>query len=200
MEDDVEGLALAGSAGGDVTRVSREVLERLAPTESPRGPISVIEIPAPRRVSRDFVALHVSDPGNAGTLIRTSAAFGFDVAVGPIAVDVWSPKVLRSAAGAHFNTAIGSVPPGAGLIAAVPAGAVPLDQMHSRLDRSKQWGVMVGSEAHGLGPQAIAAADVSVSIPMPGGMESLNAAVAGSIVAYELMRWRNSVRAPGLES
>jgi RNA methyltransferase, TrmH family len=180
-----------GSA--DWIEVTAEVLGRLADTKSPRGPIGVMPIPEPARILRDHLVVDVSDPGNAGTLIRTAAAFGFDVVFRPGSVDPWSPKVLRSAAGAHFRTSIGAViPAGSGTIATVVEGGIVPSRLSAVLDPDRTWGLLIGSEAHGLDGADVESADVSVSIPMPGGTESLNAAVAAAIIAYELAGWRKA--------
>lgn len=176
--------------------VTAEVLERLAETATPRGPIAVVEVPDAQPVRRDHLLLDVTDPGNAGTLIRTAAAFGMDVALRPGAVDPWSPKVTRSAAGAHFRTTVGLPLPGAGRIVAVAVGGVPSPLFTGRLDRERRWAVHIGSEAHGVSTADADSADIRVTIPMPGGVESLNAAVAGGILAYELMTWRGAAGAP----
>ncbi len=177
----------------DWIEVTAEVLGRLADTKSPRGPIGVMPIPEPAQILRDHLVVDVSDPGNAGTLIRTAAAFGFDVVFRSGSVDPWSPKVLRSAAGAHFHTSIGAeTPAGSGTIATVVAGGIDPSGLLAVLDPDRTWGLLIGSEAHGLDPSDVESADVSVSIPMPGGTESLNAAVAAAIIAYELARWRKA--------
>jgi RNA methyltransferase, TrmH family len=177
----------------DWVEVTPEVLDRLADTKSPRGPIGVMPIPAPAQIRRDHLVIDVADPGNAGTLIRTAAAFGFDVVFRPGSVDPWSPKVLRAAAGAHFRTAVGvAAPDGAGTVATVVKGGIHPATLSAVLDPDRTWGLLIGSEARGLAGSEVETADVSVSIPMPGGTESLNAAVAAAIVAYELARWRNA--------
>ncbi|MDH3517416.1 MAG: RNA methyltransferase [Acidimicrobiia bacterium] len=173
--------------------VTQEVLDRLAPTESPRGPIAVVPIPDDGSVTRDSVTIGTTDPGNAGTLIRSAAAFGLDVVKSEVSVDLWSPKVLRAGAGAHYRTTIGRLQHRAGLIATVVEGGMPAEAMD--LERDRPWSILVGSEAHGLTAAAIRSADRLVTIPMVGGTESLNAGVAGSILAYELRRWRNAAGA-----
>lgn len=200
-------LAEARAAGADIVRVfgigpanadptwievTQEVLDRLAGTENPRGPVAVIHIPPTTAVDRDYLSIDVGDPGNAGTLIRTAAAFSLDVVFRAGSVDPWAPKVLRAAAGAHFRTAVGDPRPGVGVIATVPRGGVAADRLADVLDPGRTWSILIGSEPHGLAPGEVAEADVAVTIPMPGEIESLNAAVAGSILAYEFARWRNS--------
>lgn len=193
---EVFGLGPAPSGEQNWTEVTREVLNRLADTSHPRGPVAVIRIPPPSVVARDHYAIDVGDPGNAGTLIRTAAAFGLDVTVSPGSVDPWSPKVLRAAAGAHFRTSIGESPSARGTIATVVTGGVPPHRLGDLLDPARIWAVLIGSEAHGLSSEDAASADITVTIPMPGGVESLNAAVAGAIVGYELGRWRNAEGTP----
>jgi RNA methyltransferase, TrmH family len=195
LAGDASILRMCRDAGIDPTVVEQAVLDRLAPTESPRGPIAVMLIPPAERLTRDRLILEVADPGNAGTLIRSAAAFGLDVGVAAGAADAWSPKTLRAAAGAHFRTRVAQPPPvepGIGSIASVVAGGVAPDSFADVLDPARRWAVLVGSEAHGIEESTAVRADVKVTIPMPGGSESLNAAVAGSLVAYELSRWRAS--------
>ncbi len=178
----------ARAAGTEILVVADNVIKRLGSTETPQSPIAVLVTPDPDLPDGGdlLVAWGVRDPGNAGTLIRTAAAFGWGFAAGPETVDVWSPKVLRSAAGAHFHTAVARVRTpedlaGWNLVATVPAdGEAP-----SSLRGVGRRAVLVGEEAAGLPPDVIAAAAHRVTIPMPGGTESLNAAVAGAIVVYE---------------
>lgn len=176
--------------------VTPQVLRRLSDTENPRGPVAVVGIPSPAGPMRDHLVLDVADPGNAGTLIRTAAAFGYDVVMRAGSVDAWSPKVLRAAAGAHFRTRIGDqTSPDAGTIATVVSGGREPRVAAAELDPERTWAILVGSEAHGLPAAASGAADVAVTIPMPGGTESLNAAVAAAIVAYEVALWRKAAGA-----
>jgi TrmH family RNA methyltransferase len=187
LDDDAEARAWAERAGCELLTVAPEVLERIATTETPQSPVAIIEVPdaALPPVGSVLVAWGVSDPGNAGTLIRTAAAFGLAYAAGPDSADTWSPKVLRAGAGAHFRAPVAAVATlddltGRTLVATVPAGGVaPRDLPAGDL------AILVGDEAAGLPANVLAAADVEVTIPMPGGTESLNAAVAGAIVAYE---------------
>jgi TrmH family RNA methyltransferase len=123
-------------------------------------------------------------------LIRSAAAFGFGFIAGPGSVDPWSPKVLRAGAGGHFLTGIAKAPHldvrqmqdrGYTVVATVVGDGDP----PSRLGTVAQCALLVGDEASGLPPDTVAAADLSITIPMPGETQSLNAAVAGSLLAYE---------------
>ena len=193
LADDTASAELAQRGGADWIPVEPNVLERLAPTQHPRGPVAVLEVPAPRPIHGDCLVLAVTDPGNVGALIRSAAAFGLAVVVEPYAADPWSPKALRAGAGAHFITAIGSVvPQGMGRIATVVRGGADPAMFGTLLRPDRPWGILVGAEAQGLAPAAVAAADVTVTIPTDPAVESLNASVAGSIVAYELSRWRKA--------
>jgi len=177
--------ALAAEAGATFRAVTESVLRRLAGTETPRGPVAVLDIPAPVIAAdrRLLVVWGVSDPGNCGTLLRTAAAFGCGFVAGPGSADPWSPKVLRSAAGGHFHTTVGEVATVAELGERELIGTIPTGGALVGLVGPKA-AIIVGSEAHGLPAEVIASCDRLVSIQMPGGVESLNAAVAGAIVAY----------------
>lgn len=194
LPDDTEAAALARRAAAEWIPVEPQVLDRLAPTQHPRGPVAVVGIPPSGQVTRDCLGLAVTDPGNVGTLIRTAAAFDLDVVVEPSAADPWSPKALRAGAGAHFATVISSwMPEHAGRIATVPRGGVAPADLPPLLDPARPWGILIGAEAQGLPAEVVAAADVVVTIPTAPSVESLNASVAGSVVAYEMARWRKSV-------
>ncbi len=189
LAGDTTAATLAAGSDADLLVVTRPVLDRLAPTEHPRGPVAVLRTPPAADVrDRNAVVLWgVADPGNAGTIIRTAAAFGAAVVAGPDTVDPWSPKALRAGAGAHFRIELGEIESLAELaattkVATVVRGGTPVRELRTR----EPWAVLVGSEAHGLPAEVVAAADEAVTIPMPGGTESLNAAAAAAIVLYEL--------------
>lgn len=171
-----------------VTIIDDRVMHRLAPTENPRGPVAVARIPRWSPPARDrhlLVLWGVADPGNVGTIIRSAAAFGLGVVVAPDAADPWSPKALRAGAGGHFRlpslSRVEGLDPLADhrLAATVVGGGEDL----ARLGEGP-WAFLIGPEAHGLEADVVERSEVSVSIPMPGRMESLNAAVAASIIAY----------------
>ena len=175
------------SSGAEVLSVTPEVLEKIATTETPQSPVAVVAIPdaALPAAGSVLVAWGVSDPGNAGTLIRTAAAFGFAYAAGPDTADTWSPKVLRAGAGAHFRAPIVQIESLDDLAGRTPVATVPTGGVAPRDLPQGDLAILVGDEANGLPAAVIDGAELQVTIPMPGGTESLNAAVAGAIVAYE---------------
>ncbi len=175
----------------EVVTITQEVLDTIAPTEAPRGPIAVIAVPEPEPLEAEptVVLWELTTPGNVGTLIRTAAAFGWNVARHGGA-DPWSPKVLRAGAGAHFVVRISEadntgVLRAAGLtpVATVSTGGVP----PVAIDTSTPVALLVGNEAHGLPQDVIGACEATLTVPILG-LESLNAAVAGSIAMYVLSR------------
>jgi RNA methyltransferase, TrmH family len=176
------------SSFAEATLLSQPALERLSSTQTPQSPVAVMPIPdhsldADRSV---LVAWDVSDPGNLGTMIRTAAAFGLDVAtIG--GADVWSPKTLRGGAGAHFHTSVVEVKD-LNEIQAVRVATVLSDGDPPNALPAGRLALLIGSEAHGLPPEAIASAEFRISIPMPGRTESLNAAAAAAILCYEVAK------------
>ena len=174
----------AGLPPGSVV-VDERALARLAGTKSPRGPVGVIAIPEPELVgTRDILVSHgVSDPGNVGALIRIAAAYGWAFGYTAGTADPWAPKVLRAGAGGHFQTPI--VPldslPDLPTVASVPDGGGEAQDVDE-----EQLALLVGEESSGLPAEVIERATYRVSIPTPGGTESLNAAVAAGILVHLL--------------
>lgn len=187
----------------DLTMVSRRGIERIASTNSPQPVVAEVKLPKYtwEHVASGgsmLVALNVNDPGNVGTLARCAVAAGFDavVCLGDTA-DAFSPKVIRSSAGALFRVPViveRDVSVGLDKIAALGAtrfgtrmdDAQPCDQV----DLSGSVALVLGSEAHGLGIEHAGQMDAWLSIPMPGETESLNVAMAGAILTYEVARQR----------
>jgi len=192
LADDAASAAAARACGAELVVVEERVLRRLATTEHPQSPVAVMVIPSagPLPAGYLLVAWEVRDPGNVGTLLRSAAAFGLGFAFGPGTADPWAPKVVRAAAGGHFRAGAAQVKElddlrGGGRLGVAtvarggrPPWALPAGPL----------AILVGDEARGLAPEVVAACDLAVTIPMPGGTESLNAAMAGAIMAYEVSR------------
>ena len=180
------------AAGSEVIETSRIVLETIATTVEPQDPVAVIEIlePQPLGIERVAVLVEISDPGNLGTLIRSAAALGWQVALLG-GVDPWNPKVLRAGAGSHFQRTPSRVTDLSGIaslgfctVATIVSGGRSPDEITTDAPVA----LLIGSESHGLSIEMIDGSDSTMTIPMSGETESLNAAVAGSIAMYALSR------------
>lgn len=193
-EGDDTVVELAAGLDVDPILVTEAVMKKVAGTQHPRGPVAIMEIPSGRHTNDRslMVTWGVGDPGNVGTLIRSATAFGLGFVAGPGTADPWSPKVLRAGAGSHFRTTVERAPDlsvdvlrerGFCVVASVVQGG---DQP-GRLAEVRLGALLVGDEGAGLPDSVVAGADLRVTIPMPGHTESLNAAVAGSLLAYEWM-------------
>jgi RNA methyltransferase, TrmH family len=192
LADDEVTADLAREHGLELMLVEPAALRRVAGTETPRGPAAVMVVPTAALPTGAgvVVAWGLSDPGNVGALIRTAAAFGWDFGYTEGTADPWAPKVLRAGAGGHFHLTITPVESTRGLGEAgwttvagvVSGGLAPADLGPGR------YALLVGEEAPGLPPDVVEASARRVTVPMPGGMESLNAAMAAGMILYELSK------------
>ena len=180
--------------------VTRGLLESICDTKTPQGVCASFETPAPmdaESLPDRIVALDgVQDPGNVGTIWRTADAAGFEaLLLGAGSADPLSPKVQRSAMGSGFRipfaqseslaeTLIQLREKGWHVIASDLQGA----DFYARGDLGERFVLVIGNEARGISDGVKDAADVRLKLPMRGGAESLNAAVAAGIMMYELMR------------
>ncbi len=188
--DDERGADLAQRAGLTPLLVDDAALKRLAGTDSPRGPVAVVQIPEERLDRRRdlLVSWGVSDPGNVGGLVRIAWAFGWGYGFTPTSADPWSPKALRAGAGGQLHIPVAQICNLADLDAWTTMAAVVSGGEGPKRRDSAPVAVLVGEEAAGLPEGVAAAADVQVSIPMPGKAESLNVAVAAGIVVHQLSK------------
>jgi TrmH family RNA methyltransferase len=190
----------AAAVGVEPARVSERVLRALATTVTPQSIVAVFARPEPGELAGDLVlVLHeVADPGNAGTLVRSAVAAGAGAVVFTTGgVDPWSPKTVRSSAGLIFRVPIVEGLPLAEAAARLRAaglrllGAAAGARSCYETDLVAPLALVVGNEARGLGPAADLL-DGEVGIHMPGPAESLNVAVAGSILLFEAARQRRN--------
>lgn len=202
-----EGSAVEIAGAGPVVELAAGVLERVATTESPRPPLTLVRPrlgdPAAALSDAELVlVLHeIADPGNVGTMLRSAEAAGVDLVVlTPGSVDVLNPKVLRASAGAvfHVPTVVASVEEvaraGVELLGATshehPGRTVEPYRSASFAGRVA---VVVGNEAAGLpadwddtrGPVRR-----WVTVPHRGRSESLNVAMAATLLVFEAVRRR----------
>ncbi|MBL8093087.1 MAG: RNA methyltransferase [Anaerolineales bacterium] len=196
----VAALAAAERAGARPVPVTPAVLRACADTETPAGLLAIAELPVPTPPTAPRAVLvldGLADPGNVGTLLRTAAAAGLDaVYLAPGTVDAYSPKVVRAALGAHFRVPVltfdWAEPPAAWSALRLYVADMDQGPAYDSVDWRAPAGLIVGAEASGASAAARASAISAVHIPMPGGAESLNAAVAGSVIIFELARQRRT--------
>ena len=192
----------------EVMRLTQEVFGSVVETQSPQG-IAALMVPPVFGIddvmgvdgvaALILVAAGLQDPGNMGTLVRSAEAFGATgVLTTPGTVSAWNQKALRASVGSVFRVPVVGVGAselrelkvrGVKLVAAVGAdgeGVVAVREM----DFAGACAVMVGNEGAGLAKEWLEMSDARVTIPCPGDVESLNAAVAGSLLLYEASRRR----------
>jgi len=197
-------LEQAAAAGADVFTVNRAVMRKLSGEEGSPGIIC-----AARWQKPEFNAAHIADkrlcvlldalqdPGNMGAVIRTADALDAPVIVGEGCCDVYSEKVVRSAAGCLFHGRIffGKAEQAAEELARegwdVLCGELNGEDFFRRGADKKRCAVVIGNEGAGVSPGVMAACTRGVKLPMPGGAESLNAAVAAGIMLYSIYRDQN---------
>ncbi len=186
--------------GYEVEEVAAPLMKPISETETPQGILAVLKLPADQLplTNYQFILIpdQIRDPGNLGTLLRTAAAAGVEAAlIPPETTDPFAPKVVRAGMGAHFRLPVVSmgweeirrVSESAKLMVVLAdMGGVPCWQA----DLTRPLALIVGGEAEGASAPARELATEAISIPMPGGMESLNAGVAGSVLMFEVMRQR----------
>ena len=199
-----------GPRAGETFLAPDALFLRMAETRSPQGILCVLPRPfrylseapgSPWDTPLYLLGVDIQDPGNAGALVRAAAAAGVSRAsFAGESVDVFSPKCIRSSAGAVFNVALEQhgldVDPSSILRALEVQGvqvfkAVPREGVAPwEVDLAGPSAIVVGNEARGLRPEVTAGPGTRVSIPMPGRAESLNVAVASGMILYEAMRQR----------
>jgi TrmH family RNA methyltransferase len=179
------------------------VLERVGSTVTPQPVLAIA--PKPRTttdaLTRDGIVLFgvgLSDPGNLGTLLRSADAAGAaGIVLGAGSVDAYNPKVVRASAGAIFGVPLLEgwsvmdaldVLHGAGrsCLGTRAAGGTP----HHAADLAAPVAIVLGNEAHGLDDELDAQLDGWLTIPMHGPTESLNVAMAGTVLCFEAARQR----------
>ncbi len=186
-----------------VELVSPQALKAASDTETPQGLLAVISMrPLPFPQKPDFLLIldEVADPGNLGTILRTAEAAGVQgTLLSPGSADPFAPKVVRAAMGAHFRLPLQRLD-----WDKVQRFLVPLAEndlhiyladaggglAYTHADFRCPLALIVGGEAQGAGSEALGLAHEKVHIPMPGGAESLNAAVAAGILLFEVVRQR----------
>lgn len=203
-EDKLEGAA--------VSVIEDSVFSKVSEESAPEGVICVAEFPrrhvrragaeelsgvAKDKSRRVLLLESVRDPGNMGSVMRSAAAFGVDtMAISRDCADVYNPKTVRGAMGALFKMNIFVFEDIKEAIECLRSNgrkvyAAALDKSAVRLDEvsfDKGDAVVIGNEGHGLTPETVSACDKSLYIPMEEGSESLNAAIAASVIMWNMYK------------
>ncbi len=184
-----------------IEQVSESVMRSISDTETPQGILVVLEkkrLEPCKPLDFAFIPDGVRDPGNLGTILRTAAAAGVQVVFQPTGgVDPFSPKVVRAGMGAHFRLPILTIDwseimtqvSGLQLFLGAAGSGIP----YTKANFCSPLAIIVGGEAQGAGEQAQSLPVIPIHISMPGEMESLNAAVAASILFFEVVRQRAEI-------
>lgn len=202
VDDEMVAVVRSRLAGDVETLVVRDhVFERIAPTVTPQPMLALAVRPTPElpeRFDRDDVVLvlvEVADPGNTGTLLRVADAVAARCVVVVGGADPWGDKAIRASAGSVLRVpvvATDSVGDVLGSMREAGATIVATDVRdglaHDVGKLRPPVGIVLGSEAHGLPAEVLDLADETVHIEMPGRAESLNVAMAGTLLAFEARR------------
>ena len=182
----------------DVETVANPIFASIGDTETSQGILAVLDqfqLLLPHPLSFVLIPDQVRDPGNLGTLLRAASAAGVEaVFIPPETTDAFAPKVVRAGMGAHFHLPIHTL--GWEQISPLVSG---LEVYLADMEGTPFWetnlhpplALIVGGEAAGASLPARALGKGIISIPMPGRAESLNAAMAGAILMFEVVRQRS---------
>lgn len=182
----------------EIVLISGQVEKALADSRTPQGCLAVCALPRPRPLSEAgprLMALNrLQDPGNLGAILRTLDAAAFDgLIIDAGCADPWSPKAVRAAMGASFRVPVYAVDSLPGALAglsgyALVAGDLNGSPYYSHPPFPEKVCLLVGNEGAGLDGEVLRLADYRLKLPIPGGAESLNAAVAAGLMVYDLLR------------
>jgi TrmH family RNA methyltransferase len=209
-------LLEARAGGAEVFEATAAAVDRASETRTPQGVVAAVseaEI-APEKVRRRrrgrlrplvLVLDAISDPGNLGSIMRSALAADVDeVLLTPGCADPLAPKVVRAGSGAHFHLPvrvdldwehIRQLLYGAPAALQILATDSRADRTYDSYDLTKRTGLLIGNEAHGISAKARQLATHTASIPMWNKVESLNAAIAASVVLFEAARQRRVAEA-----
>ena len=195
----LNGLALPAAI--EVLELAPDLFASAVTTESPQGIAALLDPPVfrladvlGRATPLVLVAAGLQDPGNLGTLVRSAEAFGATgIITLPGTASLWNPKALRASSGSAFRLPVVTASEGEAVAILRAAGVQTLAAVAAGNSSPALTGpaaIFIGNEGSGLSRTLIAQLDGSVTIPYPGPVESLNAAIAGSVLLYEACRQR----------
>ena len=209
---DLEAVKNAPALGDAVVYIlSDDAFSKVSGEQAPEGVVTVARFPSLHKRGEEAATLlaelsadikkcvllleSVRDPGNVGTILRSAAAFGVDaVILSADCADIYNPKTIRGAMGALFRIEVAVAEDITDAITVLRDGgrrvfAAALDPTAVRLGKEtfrEGDAVVIGNEGHGLSAEAIRASGQSLYIPMEEGSESLNAAIAASVILWSM--------------
>ncbi len=206
----LEKMDKRGEAWGKLARVgyevvSSEVFKKMSDTQTPQGILAIVERPAYKfeellKIEKPlFVVLEdLQDPGNLGTIVRTGEGAGVSaVFMTKNTVDIYNPKTIRATMGSIYRVPLAIVEDVEEVIdalknAGIKTYAAHLDgkDYYDSFSFKEGTAFLIGNEGNGLKTSTANAADAYLKIPMEGKVESLNAAIATSLLMYEAHRQR----------
>ncbi len=178
-----------------VIRVPEDVMESISPMASPQGALFLCSLPEKKRfIPKPGMLLldGIQDPGNLGTMLRTADALDIPVALLEGCADPYSHKVVRASMGAVFRTEVVQTTwedvQAACTAARIPVAVTALSDRAKDIRQAdvKKMAVVIGSEGQGVRREIRESADAELIIPMNSHCESLNAAVAATIVMWQM--------------
>jgi RNA methyltransferase, TrmH family len=201
----LEGLHIPGNT--EVLAMPQEILNSALATETPQPIAALIQPPlwtwehllvqGQKKTPLILVLAGLQDPGNLGTILRSAEAFG---GTGIVAltgtVSAWNPKAVRASAGSVFrvplitSTAEDCIPRLHRAEATIFATLSRAAKEAHQANLTRPVALIIGNEGNGVPGELVARADATINIPCPGPVESLNAAVAASVLLYEAARQR----------
>lgn len=192
-----EGVSFPDGLTMPVYELPAHVLAAVCDTKTPQGIAAVVRMKEQSALGKHIVVLDgVQDPGNVGTIIRTADAAGLDgVLLSNQCADVFSPKVLRATMGSIFRMNLRTTDDLPGELTklrekgySILSSQLDGTPFYERQDVAERFALIIGNEGNGVSEQVQQTATHRVRLPMRGGAESLNAAIAAAIMMYELMR------------
>jgi len=200
------GLEALIKASAQIVWLDESLADRISETTTTQGVFAVLPQPPPTEITLNpqgrYLLLHmVRDPGNLGGILRTAAALGVDAVFLCGCAELYSPKALRASMGGVFRLPVAQTDDIQGQIkslreAGIDVYAAALEYNAHPVSRLGQPGgkaIVIGNEGDGLPEGVVRECTGSVAIPMQGGTQSLNAAMAAGILLWEMMKGREQI-------
>ena len=185
--------------------LANHVLESVSDTKTPQGILCLVKMPdytleevIPKENAHLLILESIQDPGNLGTMFRTGEGAGISgIIMNRTTVDVFNPKTIRSTMGSIFRVPFFVTENLQDILMQLKSRKIKLYSVHlqgsvsyEEPDYKEPTGFLIGNEGNGLSDEIARMADTYIHIPMAGKVESLNAAIAATLLMYEAARQR----------